>query len=597
MKVTTNNPTPTMLPPPIAGLSSHHLRHQNVASVIGLPMRGKGHITRHMKKYLEFFHGARVEMFDIKLYSGPNGDKALLQDLKTFFESEDLGDGRKCHQHECAMEAAEEMAMLQHSLGDRAAAPRERDGGRETNRDSGRFAILFPSDTLNSTETRWSGHSKWRRRWMSETLQAELQAQIFFVEIIVDTAKEQAKKFMAALERSRGLKPGQCENDVKAYQQRYCTIQSDGSEDDFGYIQLINYNDKVVTNNMMRTFLGARVAQFLASVHPYPHTIYLSRHGQSEYNAEQKIGGDSSLTACGREYARRLAEFSHFVVQGRAEHLSCVTLTEAEVEDLRSHLTKVPCSAIKDRRGVFASGDWHGFGDTSGGVVRDGMRLVRVQRGEGSEFTDAPNSVDGVVAALGGGGGGTTLVFVSHEAPESEAPKFARLWTSSMRRTNETAQFIKHPVIAGLEGGKSWVQMAKRSYRNLDEVYAGEFEGLTYADIKVNNPDEAKLRKLDKLGYRYPRGESYYDIIWRLDDMVRHLETFHEPILIVSHQAVLRMLYSYLVGIPRERATEIPIPLHTAVRIDIDGTTSNGKTEVRFPLGPSPPQDDGQKHF
>ena len=31
-----------------------------------------------------------------------------------------------------------------------------------------------------------------------------------------------------------------------------------------------------------------------------PRTIYLCRHGQSEYNAAGRLGGDSGLTECGR---------------------------------------------------------------------------------------------------------------------------------------------------------------------------------------------------------------------------------------------------------------------------------------------------------
>ena len=35
-------------------------------------------------------------------------------------------------------------------------------------------------------------------------------------------------------------------------------------------------------------------------------TIYLSRHGESEYNLEDRIGGDSNLTARGQQYAKAL---------------------------------------------------------------------------------------------------------------------------------------------------------------------------------------------------------------------------------------------------------------------------------------------------
>lgn len=39
---------------------------------------------------------------------------------------------------------------------------------------------------------------------------------------------------------------------------------------------------------------------------PEGRTIYLSRHGESEYNLEDRIGGDSNLTPRGQQYARAL---------------------------------------------------------------------------------------------------------------------------------------------------------------------------------------------------------------------------------------------------------------------------------------------------
>ena len=50
------------------------------------------------------------------------------------------------------------------------------------------------------------------------------------------------------------------------------------------------------------------------------------------------------------------------------------------------------------------------------------------------------------------------------------------------------------------------LQMSPRVYRNLDEIFAGEYEGMRYADIKALAPGEADLRAMDKIGYRYPRG-------------------------------------------------------------------------------------------
>ena len=35
-----------------------------------------------------------------------------------------------------------------------------------------------------------------------------------------------------------------------------------------------------------------------------------------------------------------------------------------------------------------------------------------------------------------------------------------------------------------LEPEEKWEQMSPRVYRNLDEIFAGEYEGLTYEEIK-----------------------------------------------------------------------------------------------------------------
>ena len=56
-------------------------------------------------------------------------------------------------------------------------------------------------------------------------------------------------------------------------------------------------------------------------------------------------------------------------------------------------------------------------------------------------------------------------------------------------------------------------QMSPRVYRNLDEIFAGEYEGMRYDEIRAMAPSEAHLRSMDKIGYRYPRGESYFDIL------------------------------------------------------------------------------------
>ena len=65
---------------------------------------------------------------------------------------------------------------------------------------------------------------------------------------------------------------------------------------------------------------------------------------------------------------------------------------------------------------------------------------------------------------------------------------------------------------------------------------------------------------------------------------MHELESYHEPLLLVSHQAVLRLMYAYLMGKSRTTAPKIEIPLHTVIRITYDGW--NEPVEERFVLGP-----------
>ena len=86
-------------------------------------------------------------------------------------------------------------------------------------------------------------------------------------------------------------------------------------------------------------------------------------------------------------------------------------------------------------------------------------------------------------------------------------------------------------------------------------------------------------------------GESYFDLISRLDPLVHELESYRERVLIVTHQAVLRLLYSYLMGKPRYTAPKLEIPLHTVMKITYDGW--NDPRIERFFLGPQPSTFDG----
>ena len=83
-----------------------------------------------------------------------------------------------------------------------------------------------------------------------------------------------------------------------------------------------------------------------------------------------------------------------------------------------------------------------------------------------------------------------------------------------------------------------WVQMRPRAWHHLDELFAGSCDGMTYEEIEDLYQEEFQLRESDKLAYRYPRGESYLDVIARLEPIIMEMERHREPLLIVGHQGM-----------------------------------------------------------
>lgn len=167
---------------------------------------------------------------------------------------------------------------------------------------------------------------------------------------------------------------------------------------------------------------------------------------------------------------------------------------------------------------------------------------------------------------------------------ETKTLRPCRLWTSTLRRTKETAQFIDHKKVNfTFDNGDNldWVQFRPMPRRNLDELYAGSCDGMTYKEIEQMFPEEFARRQNDKMAYRYPRGESYMDVTLRLEPLAQEMERTREPILIVAHQGILRILYAYFMGLDRKEAPYVSIPLNNVIELN---PHAYGCDEKRFCL-------------
>ena len=302
----------------------------------------------------------------------------------------------------------------------------------------GTIAIL---DATNSTKS--------RRRWIQERCTAE-NIETLYVESKCDDQNIIMSNIMEVKTTSpdyRGKDPEVAVQDflnrIRNYEKVYQTIDED--EQDLTYVKLINVGKHVIINKI-QDYLQSRVVYYLMNLHIKPRSIWLSRHGESKYNLEGKIGGDADLSDRGELYARALPD------------------------------------------------------------------LVRRSVGDGRKLT---------------------------------------VWTSTLKRTIQSVRFLP---------------FEKLEWKALDELDSGVCDGLTYAEIEQRYPDDFQARDDDKYNYRYLGGESYRDVVIRLEPIIMELER-SENILIVTHQAVLRCIYAYFQNVAQEKSPWMEVPLHTLIRL------------------------------
>jgi len=241
-------------------------------------------------------------------------------------------------------------------------------------------------------------------------------------------------------------------NRIKKFAEIYEPLSYDSKLDkDTSFIKLIDVGREVFLNQI-HGYLSGKIVSFLMNLHIQQRPLYFTRHGESQYNELDKIGGDSGLTARGMAYAKLLPKF---------------------------------------------------------------LRNLMVDNDKLSEAT---------------------------------------VFCSTLKRSKDTAQeiaFISKPICLKI----------------LDEINVGVCDGMTYADVKKFRPEDFEYRTKDKLRYRYPRGESYLDLIHRIEPVIFEIERLRDPVIVVGHQAILRCLYGYFANQAIEDIPHIDIPLHTVIEL------------------------------
>jgi broad specificity phosphatase PhoE len=134
------------------------------------------------------------------------------------------------------------------------------------------------------------------------------------------------------------------------------------------------------------------------------------------------------------------------------------------------------------------------------------------------------------------------------------------IWCSTLNRAVTTALTVKNAI--------NKPTTCVFQFHALNEISAGVCEGMTYAQVRETMPDIHEARSKDKLRFRYPGGgESYLDLIDRLQPLIIELERTQTNVLIIAHQAVVRVLLSYFQDTDPELCPHVEVPLHSLLHI------------------------------
>ncbi|CAE6516757.1 unnamed protein product [Rhizoctonia solani] len=391
-----------------------------VVAMVGLPARGKSYLSNKLTRYLKWLE-CDVEVFNVGQL---RRSKAKAKKEKSGI-TEDHTASYFSHSDDKASQLRE--ALAEECLESLIAWLKK----------GGNVAI---HDATNSTVS--------RREKIAARVAKEPELVVLFLESYCDDPAVIAANI--ALKVSSGdpdyahMSREDAERDFRNRIKHYESVYETMTEPHLSYVKIINVGSQVQMYRI-HGYLQSRIAFYLMNLHLKPRSIFMSRHGESQFNVEGKIGGDAPLSARGRQYAAALPK-----------------------------------------------------------LVRDNIK-------------DAELTV----------------------------------WTSTLQRTIETAAQLPY---------------TKLTWKSLDELDAGVCDGMTYEEIEAAYPEDFEARDDDKFNYRYRGGESYRDVVVRLEPVIMELER-QDNVLVIGHQAIIRCLYAYFHNLSQEELPYINIPLHTVIKL------------------------------
>ncbi|KAJ3808421.1 6-phosphofructo-2-kinase-domain-containing protein [Lentinula aff. lateritia] len=251
---------------------------------IGLPARGKTHVSRSLERYLRWM-GVKTQVVSL-------GD----------YRRKTLGGAQKL--------PADYFHLGEKSPETIALRKKVSDGCEQQIWDFFKTGQVVIYDANNGTR---AARQKLAERFHNKGIH------VILLESVCDN-KEIIEANIRSVKISspdyRGWDPDKAVEDyytrIRDHEEYYDPVE----EKDWPYIRIINVGEKIMVNNI-KGYLQSRIVFFLMNIHNRPRTIYFARSGQSLI--EHSYKADSDLSPAGWEYAERLKDF---LIERRAKNLA-----------------------------------------------------------------------------------------------------------------------------------------------------------------------------------------------------------------------------------------------------------------------------------
>ena len=395
----------------------HFVNVPHCIFMVGLPARGKTYIASKLSRYFNW-RGIPTKVFSVGEYRR----KAAGMDLKhDFFDPQNA-----------------EAEKLRRTAYDQAL-----NEGKKWLQESDYHKVMIV-DATNGTKEK-------RKNAFEFCLQNNIKP--FFIESLCDE-QDIIESFIRNLkvyspDYTTTMTQNAYIDDYRLRLEHYEAIHEEISdtcelEKGFSYIKIINAGKQYLVNKI-NGYLQSQVMYYLMNIHMQGRSLYITVHGECEYNVDKEVGGSSGLTESGKKFGNALHEY----------------------------------------------------------VKKENIQNLKV-------------------------------------------------WTSSRTGPLETAKYIDGP---------------SEVWRALDYLNVGSCHGMKFADLAQKFPNIFSGHKgpLD-IYWRYPGGESYQDMLSRLEPVIMELER-QRNVLIIAHRTTVRCLMAYFLDHNPDEVAHIHVPLHTVFKL------------------------------